>query len=185
MGYLSILSLQPMKRSEERGEKAWEECKLYRSIGGVFELISVINLLLWIWFPPPIVGEWRISQNIFIGIIIGLFILVPCMIILGKGVLDAGSETLSPSKDTEMYGGIYNHIRHPQTLGEVPMFIAFSFMLNSWFLVILSVAGIVFYVPIMIYYEEKDLIRRFGESYRKYRQRTGALFPRIRKNDLG
>jgi protein-S-isoprenylcysteine O-methyltransferase Ste14 len=40
---------------------------------------------------------------------------------------------------------------------------------------------IIVYVPIMIHYEEKDLIRRFGEKYREYQKSTGALFPKIRK----
>ena len=34
---------------------------------------------------------------------------------------DAGSESLHPSKETVMYGGIYNYIRHPQALGEFPL----------------------------------------------------------------
>jgi protein-S-isoprenylcysteine O-methyltransferase Ste14 len=184
MGYLYILSLQPAKRSEKYGEKAWKDCKKFRSLGGVFELISVINLILWIWYPLPVVGGWLINSNIWIGIIIGLCILIPCGLILGKGVIDAGAETLSPSKETEMYGGIYEYIRHPQTLGEFPMFVAFAFFLNSWFLVTFSFIGIIIYIPIMVHYEEKDLIRRFGEKYHKYQERTGAFIPRIikRKN---
>lgn len=180
MGYLYILSLQPAKRSEKYGEKAWKNCKIFRSLGGIFEIISVINLIFWIWFPLPIVGDWKISNNIWIGIIIGFCILIPCAIILGKGVIDAGAETLTPSKETEMYGGIYNYIRHPQTLGEFPMFLAFGFFFNSWFLVIFSLLGIAIYIPIMIHYEEKDLIRRFGQKYHNYREETGALFPKIR-----
>jgi len=94
---------------------------------------------------------------------------------------DAGSETLQPSKQTQMYGGIYNYIRHPQSLGEFPLFIAIAFIVNSWFMVILMSVYIIVYVPIMIYYEEKDLIWRFGERYREYQKKTGALFPKIRK----
>jgi protein-S-isoprenylcysteine O-methyltransferase Ste14 len=181
MSYLYLLSVQPMKRSEQYGEKAWEDCKKLRSFGGFFELIATINMILWIWFPLPIVGDWKIGENIWIGIIIGICILVPCGIIMIKGILDAGSETLAPSKSTEMYGGIYNYIRHPQTLGEFPMFVAFGFIFNSWFLVIISAVGIITYIPIMIHYEEKDLLKRFGEKYRKYQERTGALFPKLRK----
>jgi len=95
---------------------------------------------------------------------------------------DAGSETLSPSKDTKMYGGIYNYIRHPQTLGEFPTFVAISFFFNSWFLVILSSVYIIIYTPIMIHYEEIDLTKRFGEKYKEYQKRTGALFPKIVKS---
>ncbi len=168
-----------MKRTEKKGERAWKECKTYRSIGGVFEFVSVINMIIWIWYPLPIVGEWKINEDIWVGIIIGLAILIPGLFLVIKGVMDAGSETLSPSKDTKMYGGIYKYIRHPQTLGEFPMFVAISFMLNSWFLVVLSAVYIIVYIPIMMYFEEKDLTRRFGDKYLEYKKQTGALFPKI------
>jgi len=181
MGYLYLLSIQPMKRAETHGEKAWIECKKFRSIAGLFELISVVNLIIWIWFPLPIVDTWIISPNIWIGIIIAICIAIPCMIIMFLGIKAAGSETLSPSKDTKMYGGIYKYIRHPQTLGEFPTFVALGFAFNSWFLVLFTAIFIFMYIPLMIHYEELDLIRRFGEKYREYQKNTGALFPKFRK----
>ncbi len=183
MGYFYLLSLQPVKRAEKRGEKAWNDCKKLRSIGGFFELTSVINLILWIWFPLPIVDSWIIHPNTWIGIIVAICIAFPCIIIMFLGIKAAGSETLSPSKDTDMYGGIYKYIRHPQTLGEFPTFIALGFAFNSWFLVLISALFIFIYTPIMIHYEEEDLVRRFGEKYREYQKRTGALFPKLRKRN--
>ena len=141
----------------------------------------MVNLLMWIWFPLPILDTWIISSNIWIGIIIAICIAIPCCIILCLGIKAAGSETLSPSKDNEMYGGIYRYIRHPQSLGEFPLFIALSFAFNSWFLVMISSLFIIIYIPIMIYYEEKDLIKRFGDKYREYQKNTGALLPKLRK----
>ncbi len=182
LGYIYILSLQPMKKAEKLGDKAWKYCKNLRALSSIFEFISILNFILWIWYPLPMVDEWIISQNIWIGVLIAICIFIPCFIIMIKGVLDAGSETISPSEETEMYGGIYNYIRHPQTIGEFPIYIALGFFLNSWFLAIISLIFIVFYTPIMIHYEEKDLIRRFGDKYREYQKRTGALFPKLRKN---
>ena len=99
-----------------------------------------------------------------------------------KGVLDAGSETVEPSKTTKMYGGIYNYIRHPQTIGEMPWFIIIALFLNSLFLVIWSTTMILIVSPIIMYFEEKDLIERFGDAYREYQKRTGAVFPKLRKS---
>jgi steroid 5-alpha reductase family enzyme len=183
LGILYTLSLQPMTRAEKYGEKAWKQCEIYRSIGGFFELLSVINLILWIWFPLPLGSEWKVNENIWIGVTIGLCILIPCGIILAKGMIDAGSEALTPSKETEMYGGIYKYIRHPQILGEFPMFVGLGFLFNSWFLVLICSVFIIIYTPIMIHYEEKDLIKRFGEKYIQYQKTTGALFPKLRKRD--
>jgi protein-S-isoprenylcysteine O-methyltransferase Ste14 len=54
-------------------------------------------------------------------------------------------------------------------------------MVNSWFLVIIMILFNIIYIPIMIHYEEEDLIRRFGEDYKQYQKITGALFPKLRK----
>ena len=178
--YFYTLSLQPKKREKEKGEKAWKQCAQFRLIGGIFEFIILINTILWIWFPISML-DWTIHPNLWVGIAICIAIAVPGTIIMVKGMIDAGSETMSPSKATEMYGGIYNYIRHPQSLGEFPIFVAMGFFANSWFLVLILTTFVVIYVPIMIHYEEKDLIRRFGESYEKYQGETGALLPKIRK----
>lgn len=176
--YFYTLSVQPMKRKEKRGEQAWKDCKILRSLAGLFEFITIVNILLWVWFPIPSLN-WIIHQNIGVGIGICIAIVVPGFIIIFKGIKDAGFESLRPLGETEMFGGIYNYIRHPQTLGEFPIFIAIAFAVNSWFLVLLMSVLVVIYTPIMIHYEEKDLIKRFGDKYREYQQRTGALFPKF------
>ncbi|MFX1589011.1 MAG: methyltransferase family protein [Promethearchaeota archaeon] len=178
--YFYTLSVQPVKREKRKGERAWKECMKLRIIASIFEFIIVLTLIFWIWFPLPLIN-WKVNINYLFGLIIGIVIIIPCLAILLKGVSDAGSETLQPSKETELYGGIYNYIRHPQSLGEFPLFLAIGFMVNSWFLILLMLIYIIIYVPIMIYYEEQDLIRRFGEKYQDYQKRTGAFIPKLRK----
>ena len=180
-GYFYVLSIQPVKRQEKHGEKAWDNCKRLRLVASFFEFIVVINLVLWIWLPLPIVDSWVISPNFWAGVVIAFIIAIPCCLLMFLGLKAAGSESLTPSKETNMYEGIYRYIRHPQTLGEFPLFVAICFGVNSWFLVIVSTLFIVIYVPIMIHYEEMDLIRRFGEKYRNYQKTTGVLFPKLRK----
>jgi protein-S-isoprenylcysteine O-methyltransferase Ste14 len=180
MTYLYILSVQPVTREEKHGEKAWKEAMLYRNIGGILEFIMIANVILWIWYPIPALS-WLIHPNIFVGIIIGICIMVPCVIILMKGIFDAGKETLKPSKETTMYRGIYQYIRHPQTVGEFPLFIAITFMINSIFLVLWSTAFILLIIPIIMHYEEMDLAKRFGEPYLEYKRNTGAFFPKFWK----
>ena len=177
---LYTISVQPVKRKESRGEKAWKECERMRAIASAFEFVIMIAQIIWIWFPVPGL-HWQVSPDYILGIIIGVCIAVPCVIIMMLGVKAAGSESLTPSPDTKMYGGIYQYIRHPQTLGEFPLFVALSFAVNSWFLVIITLWFILLYVPLMIFYEEKDLVLRFGDSYREYQEKTGSLFPRFKK----
>ena len=97
-----------------------------------------------------------------------------------KGVKDAGTETYAPNKEGEMHGGIYKHIRHPQTSGEIPIYMAMGLLLNSWFILEIIIIFLVIYVPLMVYIEEKDLVRRFGDKYIEYKKITGALIPKIK-----
>jgi len=176
--YFYILSIQPVGRKAKRGEKAWKECEDFRKIASIFEFVSVTNAILWLWFPIPEMS-WKISPNYWIGISIALIITIPCLLIEIKGIMDAGSETMKPSPKTKLFGGIYKYIRHPQSLGEFPLYVAISFALNSWFLVIITLIYILIYLPIMVHFEEQDLIKRFGDAYREYQKRTGALFPKF------
>ena len=182
LAYFYTLSILPVKRAAKYGEQEWKKCKVFRNVSGICEFISIINMILWIFYPLPIVGDWKICSNFLISIIIGFCIMIPCMVIFMAGMKAAGSETLTPSKDTKLYGGIYKYIRHPQALGEFTSYIGIGFLLNSWFLVIMLAAYLVIYTPIMIHYEEADLIRRFGEQYIEYKKKTGALFPKFRKS---
>lgn len=176
--YFYTLSVIPKQREQKKGTKAWKECAQFRTIAGGLEFLISMNIILWIWFPLSNLN-WKIHYNPLAGAIICIIIVIPGTILMLKGMKDAGSETYKPSDKTKMYGGIYKHIRHPQSLGEFPLFIALAFFVNSWFLVIIQTLFVVIYVPVMIHYEEKDLVRRFGESYKKYQKETGALFPRF------
>ena len=175
--YLGILSVMPVTRAERRGERAWKECKWLRSVAGLCEFVLIMNMILWIWFPVPNLA-WPFHPNPVVGKVIALAIAVPSSAILMKGMKDAGKETMQPSKTTKMFGGIYQHIRHPQTLGEMPLFIAVALFVNSLFLVLWATLFVVVGTPVLIHYEEKDLVKRFGDAYLEYRRRTDALVPK-------
>jgi len=53
--------------------------------------------------------------------------------------------------------------------------------MNSLFLTIWAIIMIIIVTPIIIHYEEKDLIKRFGDEYREYQRRTGAVIPKLKK----
>lgn len=175
---LYTLSTMPVTLNSKTGEGAWGKCHTYRIIASLFEMIAVVNMLLWVLLPIASLN-WKISLNPWISRAVAIVLFVPCMIILLKGIRDAGKETITPSKETEMYGGIYEYIRHPQALGEMPLFILLGFAVNSLFLVILASIYVVIYTPIMKNYEEKDLVKRFGEDYILYQKTTGAFFPKL------
>ncbi len=177
----SILSTLPITLSERWGEKAWRRCFWLRQICFIAIFIVIINAILWLWFPIPSF-IWPISLNPFIPMALGIGIATPFSIIMFKAMKDGGKEHGAAHEETTMHEGIYNHIRHPGALGEMPLYIALGFFLNSWFLVLWMTLFVLIYTPLAIYFEEKDLVKRFGQDYIDYRKLIPALIPKLRRN---
>lgn len=75
--------------------------------------------------------------------------------------------------------GIYARVRHPIYLAFLLMQISLLFLTANWFIGLCGIAIIVAVIAIRVPEEEKLLIRQFGDEYRNYQKRTGALLPRL------
>jgi protein-S-isoprenylcysteine O-methyltransferase Ste14 len=170
----------PVTKEELKGEKAWEECARLRSISFVFAGIMIVNTVLWIWFPVTELA-WVLSPSPLFGIVVGIIIGVPCFIIMAIAYRDAGAEMHAPQKGIQLHGGIYKKIRHPGAVGEMPLYVVIAMLVNSLFLTVWMVVFILLFTPIHIYYEEKDLVKRFGEVYVEYQRTTPAFFPGLKR----
>ncbi len=74
--------------------------------------------------------------------------------------------------------GIYRHVRHPMMIGVWCVLAGESVFFRSvellaWLFVF--VAACLFAIPL---WEEKDLEKRFGDSYREYKQHVPRWIPR-------
>jgi protein-S-isoprenylcysteine O-methyltransferase Ste14 len=181
--YLTTISVMPVTLEESRGEKAWEECARLRTVSFVFAGIMILNTVLWVWFPVPELG-WVISSNPLFGIMVGVIIGVPCIIIMSIALRDAGKEMHAPQKGIQLHGGIYRKMRHPGAVGEMPLYVVVALSVNSLFLTVWMTAFILIFTPIHIYYEEKDLMKRFGEVYAEYKRKTPAVFPGLKRHTM-
>lgn len=179
-----VLSVRPAHLEQKLGDKAYRRCTRYRLIASILMTITSVNFLLYRWYPLPIDPlparfPWSYWVNIVISIVFG----IPAVALMVWGVRDAGEEAMVPDKSHTLYGGIYNKIRHPQALGEAPMWIAMGLLINAPFLVVFSLI----YLGVWYWWcveEEKDLLLRYGQSYAAYRERTGMFFPK-RKRKAG
>ncbi len=176
--YFSIRSVMPVTREEKTGPNAWEECYRDRIKMSYMLVLMIINMFLWIWLPIKELNIPIFQDNMF-GVLIAILIVIPCLIILYFALKHGGTEHMKPTKETKLHEGIYNHVRHPGVLGEMPLYIAIGFFINSLFITLWATTFIIIYVPLYIYFEEKDLRKRFGEPYQVYRDRVGALIPKF------
>jgi protein-S-isoprenylcysteine O-methyltransferase Ste14 len=94
-----------------------------------------------------------------------------------------GIPELSPSGRQPgrlMQEGIYGVVRHPRYLSAGVSVIANALFINyaGLYLVVLLLVPVGYF---MIVLEERELIERFGEEYRKYQRGVPRLIPRWRK----
>jgi len=139
--------------------------------------VVAVNYLVYYWFPLPLTLPTTFPWPWFVSAIIAAFIGIPCMYLMLRGAKEAGEETMKPKREHEMYGGIYEEIRHPQAVGEFPLWWMIAFLVHSPFLVLFSFV----YIPVWYYFcvaEEKDLIIRYGTAYEEYMQKVGFWIPK-------
>lgn len=91
-------------------------------------------------------------------------------------------EVSTPSTAGELFGthrlvvtGVYGWVRHPMLVGGLLFLLTSGPSLNN----LIYTAMYTAYMLIGGYYEERRLVRIFGQDYLRYRARVGAFFPRL------
>jgi len=170
-------SARPATLEKVLGPKAYSDCGRDRIIASIFELIIVINYVIYYFYPLPTPLPEKFPWAWWISAVIAVVIGIPALTLMLIGVRDAGEEALRPKKEHTMYAGIYAKLRHPEAVGEVFLWWVIAFLLHSPFLALFSFI----YIPIFImmcFAEEQDLLWRYGDNYVEYYKRTGAFFPK-------
>jgi protein-S-isoprenylcysteine O-methyltransferase Ste14 len=177
-----VRSVQPAALEKKIGVVAYKKCALYRSVSSFFMLIVSVNYVLYYWFPLPLPISQTFPWPWMVSAAIAVVIAIPSLYLMYRGIKDAGEETMRPKKENKMYGGIYQKIRHPQAVGELPLWWVIAFLVHSPFLVLICFA----YIPVWYYWcrvEERDLLIRYDGAYEKYMDQVGFWFPKRAKQD--
>jgi methanethiol S-methyltransferase len=127
----------------------------------------VLVLLFWQWQPiaTPI---WTITDPSAITFLINHFELFGLRQVIARvrGQTIAAAAFRTPL--------VYRYVRHPIYLGFVLAFWATPVMSAGHLLFAVATTG---YILLGIWFEERDLIARFGDQYRRYRTQVGMLVP--------
>lgn len=175
-----VKSAGPAALEKEIGRDAYKKCARYRFISSAFMTLASINYVLYFFFPLPLPLPASFPWPWWVSALIAVAIAIPSGYVWYRGLRDAGLETMIPQREHTLYGGIYEKIRHPQALGELPFWWVLAFALHSPFLVLYSFVWIPVFL-LMVLAEERDLLIRYGPAYQEYRQRTGFLVPKKKR----
>jgi protein-S-isoprenylcysteine O-methyltransferase Ste14 len=175
--FFYVKSVGPAALEKRIGASAYRKCSTYRVIASIFMGLVAMDYVLYYWFPLPLPFPNTLPWPWWVSAVIAALIAVPSVYLMIRGVRAAGEETMRPKPEHEMYSGIYDRIRHPQALGEFPLWWVIAFLVHSPFLVLWSFL----YVPVWYYFcvaEERDLLIRYGAAYEDYRRRVGFWIPK-------
>ena len=181
--YFYVRSAGPAALEKKIGAIAYARCTLYRIVASLFMTVAGVNYVTYYFYPLPVPLPRTFPWSWWISAVMAVLIAIPSGYLLWHGMKDAGEESLIVKKEHTLYGGIYETIRHPQALGELPAWWVLAFLLHSPFLALFSLL----WIPIiawMCWAEEQDLIIRYGKAYEEYRRRTGFLLPRMKPKPL-
>ena len=139
--------------------------------------VAGINYVVYVFSPLPWSFPKTFPWPYWVSALIAVAIAIPSGIVFARGMKDAGEETMVLKEEHNMYGGIYERMRHPQAAGEVWYWWVIAFFCHSPFLAVYSLVWLPLF-HLMSRAEERDLLLRYGDDYRHYMDRTGMYWPR-------
>ena len=78
--------------------------------------------------------------------------------------------------DSLIIQGIYSRMRHPLYLGLILIFLGY-FLVSGTVGAAIHLGCLLMYLPFGIYYEEKNLVKKFGRAYESYQKAVPAILP--------
>jgi len=140
--------------------------------GSIFLYLLNPRWMAWAELPLPIWVRWA-------GVVVGL-LAVPAALWVFRSIGRNVSETVLTKSDHALVTtGPYRWIRHPLYTTGASLLLAIGLMAANWFMLLFGLLVAVSVRWVVIPLEEQELVKKFGEQYRTYMQRTGRLLPRM------
>ncbi len=141
-------------------------------------------LILLIFVLPPIIFPFTEGPPIaipsIVALFVGAFLIGITFIIRIVAQKQIGVSPALKSKTKLVTTGIYGLVRHPLYIGNGLFAIGLALLFKSLYAFLFSILYTFLYFPI-IYFEEKDLLKKYGEEYKRYKKEVGLLFPKRRQ----
>lgn len=158
-----------------------------------FVLCASLALLLLYWQWRPITTPiWTVVNPDGVTLLHALFWLGWALVLVGTFLINhfelfglsqvfarAFNRRLAPPQFKMPI--FYRYVRHPIYLGFLCAFWATPKMTAGHLLFAVATTG---YILIGIFFEERDLIHQFGDTYRRYRGQVGMLLPKLSRGTM-
>ena len=162
------------KMTEQR-VSSQEKLLLILLLLGMFIVPLIYSVSTWLDFANYVLPTWAGW--------IGAVLIVLALIVFWRAHVDLKTNW-SPSleireKHELITRGIYGYIRHPMYASQWLWVIAQPLLLQNWLAGWLNLVVFIFFYSLRVRAEEKMMIDTFGEQYREYTKKVGAVFPRL------
>ena len=144
--------------------------------------VIMLFMLLTFIMPPVILPFAKgpvIGIPSSISITLGIILIALNFVIKFLGQRKIGTIPGLKDKGNLVAGGIYGIVRHPLYMSNGLLAMGLAILFDARYALVFSICYFLLFLPI-IYFEEKDLIRKYGEEYLKYKKKVPwRMIPRI------
>jgi protein-S-isoprenylcysteine O-methyltransferase Ste14 len=184
---LSLFAIQHTGMARRTFKKFWTKIvapPIERSTYVLFSC-AVLGLMYWQWQPIPMV-IWDVQNTTARAAIMGLYAVGWVIVLLASFMVSHfdlfGMRQVWLHLQQKSYGemsfrtvGFYKFVRHPLQTGFLIAFWATPTMTAGH---LLFSAVVTAYIVVAVkFFEERDLVRMFGATYRRYQQQVAMFLP--------
>jgi protein-S-isoprenylcysteine O-methyltransferase Ste14 len=154
--------------------------------GRIFSITSLITLVIaflsmnfggWLYF---ITQPSTVNLQLFILGIVSAVTGVILATMASRVISVSTVADMRPHRKAELVTtGLYSRVRHPLYLAVFLLFIGIALMYPFPVVIVFSLS-MIGYTIIGAYFEEKKLVKYYGEAYLEYKKQAGFILPKIR-----
>ncbi|WP_258105374.1 NnrU family protein [Marinoscillum sp. MHG1-6] len=172
LGLHSVFAAEGVKRRIPLGEQAYRLIYSTMSTIGLIVLIGLMAVSKSVYF----------YEQTFVTKYLGLGLGVWGVMLMVAAFREISLKSFLGVHPAENKGlvttGIHAKVRHPIYSGGLLILLGMLISVPSN-IVLVSIACICAYLPIGIHFEEKKLLKDFGDDYREYRKQVKAIIPGV------